>query len=216
MMRRSKAAPLLLTAALILALPWLPALLRASDPLPVRADAIYVFAGKVPERARCAAELYRAGLAPTVVFGGASVRPELEAIGSPLSDAAVNALVARQGGVPEAAEVVLPLGTSTWEDAYVLRDWIQSSGARTVVAVTSPIHSRRARRTLRFAIPPAAADVRVVACGESYPPGSGWYLDEQGLVSVTNEVLKLMLYSVRYFLPAALGLAPEPAPSPTP
>jgi uncharacterized SAM-binding protein YcdF (DUF218 family) len=216
MMRRSKAALLSLVAALVLALPWLPALLRASDPLPARADAIYVFAGQVPERARCAAELYRAGLAPTVVFGGASVRPELEAIGSPLSDAAVNARVAQQGGVPESAEVVLPLGTSTWEDAYVLRDWIHTNRAKTVIAVTSPIHSRRARRALRFAVPATAADVRVVACGESYPPSSGWYLDERGLVSVTNEALKLMLYSVRYFLPAALGFAPEPALRSTP
>lgn len=196
--------------ALLLFVASIPSLLEVSDPLPERADAIFVFAGEVPERARCAAELYHRRLAPVVVFSGANVRPELAAIGRPVSDGAVGALIAADAGVPPSAETVIEEGTSTWEDAGVLRRWTQRAGARTVVAVTSPLHSRRARRALRLAFVPAGADVRVVACGSRYPFWSGWWLEERPLVAVTNEVLKLALYGARYFAPAALGLRPRP------
>src|SRR5262249_49447368 len=88
---------LLLVAAVV---PWLPRLLTQTDPLPSHADAIFVFAGDVPARARCAAELYARGVAPLVVFDGSRVLPELIAVDRPMSDAAVNATVAMQAGLP--------------------------------------------------------------------------------------------------------------------
>jgi len=192
---------------------YLPSFLAVSDPLPASADAIFVFAGDVPERSRCAAELYRRGLAPVLVFSGEVVRPELAAVGQPLTEAALNARVARDAGVPEQAEIVLPTGTSTWEDGEVLRRWSQSVGARRLVAVTSPLHARRARRTLRILFAGSDVDVALVACGERLGPTSGWWREERSLVAVTNEALKLALYGIRYFAPAALGLA---GASPTP
>ena len=188
----------------------LPRLLTVSDPLPSRADAIFVFAGDLPERARCAAELYRRGLAPLVVFSGAGIRPELVAVGRPLSDAAVGALVATAAGVPPAAERVIPLGTSTWEDAGVLRRWMQSAGARSVIAVTSPLHSRRARRSIRLALEPIGAEPSLIACGPRLPIGSAWWFAERPLIAVFTESAKLALYALRYFLPTSLGLSPPP------
>jgi uncharacterized SAM-binding protein YcdF (DUF218 family) len=189
----------------------LPMLLVVSDPLPASADAIFVFAGDVPERPRCAAELYRRGLAPVMVFSGGVVRPELAAAGRPLSEAELDALVARGAGVPAEAEVVISAGTSTWEDAIVLRDWMAAAGARRVVAVTSALHARRARRTLRIVLGPAGGDVTLVACGPRLGIASAWWLEERALVAVANEALKLALYGVRYFAPHALGLRSVPA-----
>ncbi len=194
--------PLLLVLA---ALPWLPRLLTSVDPLPRSADALYVFAGDVPDRPRCAAELYARGVAPRVVFGGGRVQPELEAVERPMTDAAVNATIAMQAGLPIEATVVLPEGTSTWEDAFVLRRWADSSGARRIVAVTSPIHSRRASLTLDVAFAGSGCEVLVYACGEPFLPGSLWWLEERPLVQTTNEALKLGLYLVRYLVPAWLG-----------
>lgn len=199
--------PLLLVAALV---PWLPSLLTATDPLPPRADAIFVFAGDVPDRPRCAAELHARGVAPRVVFGGGRTLAELIAVDRPMTDAAVNATIAMQAGLPIEAAVVLPEGTSTWEDAGVLRGWAEKNGARTIVAVTSPIHSRRARLTLALVARAGGFAVAVHACGEPLPPGSLWWLEERPLVQVVSETLKLVLYTTRYFVPAWTGLGPVP------
>jgi uncharacterized SAM-binding protein YcdF (DUF218 family) len=197
-----------LLAAMFLSLPhWL----EASDPLPARADAIFVFAGQVPDRARCAAELYAKHIAPVIILTGGSVKPELAAAGVPLSDAALNAKLVTDAGVPPAAQHVIPAGTSTWEEAGVLRDWAALSGARNVVAVTSPTHSRRAREALRLALSPLGTQVSVSVCGERYGLASRWWLEERPLVNVTDEALKLCLYIVRYFVPTALHLRPPPS-----
>ena len=205
--------PFLLVAA---ALPWLPLLLDATDPLPAQADAMFVFAGDVPARPRCAAELYAKGVAPRVVFGGGRIAPELEAVERPMTDAAVDATIAMQAGVPIDATVVLPEGTSTWGDAGVLRRWAEKEAARSVVAVTSPLHSRRARMTLDLVTRATGIRIAVVTCGEPLSPGSLWWLDERPLVQVSNEALKLGLYVVRYLVPARLGLRPPPGDAAAP
>ena len=199
--------PLLLLAAVV---PWLPHLLAATDPLPAHADAIFVFAGDVPDRARCAAELYARGVAPAVVFGGSRIAPELVAVDRSMSDAAVNATIAMQAGLPIEAAVVLPEGTSTWEDVGVLRRWAATKGARSVVAVTSPTHSRRARLTLGLIARKVPLDIAVYSCAQPLEPWSLWWLDEHPLIQVSDETLKLGLYLVRYLLPAWTGLGPLP------
>jgi uncharacterized SAM-binding protein YcdF (DUF218 family) len=215
MRRRLAQRALVLVAVLVplaVLLAHLPTFLVASDPLPPSADAIFVFAGDVPERARCAAELHRRGLAPLVVFSGSVVRPELAAVGQRLSEAELNAHIAREAGLPTAATVVLPEGTSTWEDAEVLRRWSESTGARRLVAVTSALHARRARRTLQLVLAGTDVEVALIACGRRLGPGSRWWLEERSLVAVANEALKLGLYSIRYFAPAAMGLRDQGQP----
>jgi uncharacterized SAM-binding protein YcdF (DUF218 family) len=199
--------PFLLLAALV---PWLPRLLTTTDAVPARADAIFVFAGDVPDRARCAAELYARGVAPRVVFGGSRILPELAAVDRPMTDAAVNATVAMQAGLPIEAAIVLPEGTSTWQDAGVLRRWAERAGARTIVAVTSAIHSRRARLTLALAAEAGGFAVAVTTCAGPAHPGSLWWLEERPLIQTMNETVKLALYLVRYLVPAWLGLGPVP------
>ena len=62
--------------------------MTVSDPLPARADAIYVFPGEIPSRPLCAAELWRRGVAPRIVFSGGSLDRSLAAVGQPMTYAA--------------------------------------------------------------------------------------------------------------------------------
>lgn len=198
--------------SLCVLLPLVPEMLATSSAPPSKADAIYVFPGQVPERAECGAALYRDGVAPTVVFTGGSVDAELEAVGMNIDDATLNARIAENHGVPPDAEVLLHEGSSTWEDARTLGRWMAHSGARHVVAVTSPTHSRRAQYTLWLALGDLGDGVTVYRCGTIYGPL--WWTQERSLVRVTLEALKLVFYSGRYFIPALVGLDPAPSPAP--
>lgn len=170
--------------------------LVVTDPI-AAADAVYVFPGEVPRRARCAAELVRAGLARRVVVSGARIAPVLAAIGMPLTDAEVNARLLREQGVAPDAVVVLNAGTSTREDAEALRQWSDAGqGLGRVIAVTSPSHSRRAKRTLRRVFHGTDIEVRVLACPPTLAPE--WWRQEDTLVQVTDEYLKLFYYLIAY------------------
>lgn len=204
--RRRLLAPLLVALAAALLFVRLPDLLERTDPLPERADAIYVFPGEIPARPLCAVDLWRRGIAGRVVFTGGSPDRTLSALGEPVTDAEVGARIAARGGLPRDAAVVLEEGTSTWEDAAALARWAERSGVRSIVAVTSPLHARRAGRSLGLALRSGEARAVVVACGPRLRE-KAWWWDEKSLVAVVVETAKSLLYEVRYFFPSAFGLA---------
>jgi uncharacterized SAM-binding protein YcdF (DUF218 family) len=184
------------TLALPLGLGAMAAFLVVADPL-IHSDALYVFPGAVPERAACAADLFRRGMAPTVVVTGERIRPELAVVGMPLSDAEINAQVLAHEGLPQSAIVVRPEGTSTWEDAHALRAWaLEQHGLRRLTAVTSPQHARRARGTLLAAFRGTGIDVRVWPCPAALP--ADWWRREETVLPVINEFLKLAYYAVAH------------------
>jgi uncharacterized SAM-binding protein YcdF (DUF218 family) len=94
----------------------------------------------------------------------------------------------------------------------VLRGWVLAHPVREVLVVTSPIHSRRARWTLRIALDGTGARVHVTSCDSPFSPASLWWLEERPLIQVLNETAKLALYAFRYFLPAAVSLGGPPPP----
>ncbi|HYV68031.1 MAG TPA: YdcF family protein [Myxococcales bacterium] len=182
------AAPLALQAA--------GRFLVVSDPI-APADAIYVFPGEVPHRAGCGAELFRAGVAPRVVLSGSKVHPSLAAVGISLSDAQVNAHILQGLDVPMEAITVLNEGTSTREDAEALRHWAAGQAqVHRVVAITSPAHSRRAKQTLDAVFRGSPVDVHIRSCPEGLGPD--WWHDEESLLQVTNEYLKMLYYVLAY------------------
>ncbi len=210
-----RAALVLLAGLLLVGLaPWIPSVLERRDALPEHADAIYVLPGKLETRARCAARLHAAGKAPWLIFTGGRVRPELRALGYPLSDAAVGAEFAARAGVPREAEIVLSTGRSTWEDAGAVADWVRQTGLGKIIAVTSPTHARRAGETLRLALAPLGGQVWVTSCETLYTPATRWWWYETPLIEVNNEFFKLGLYTFRYFLPTWLGLRSPPGNNP--
>ena len=173
-----------------------PAMLIVADPV-VHADALYVFPGAVPQRADCAAALYRDNVAPRVVVSGERIRPELEVLGLPLSDAEINARLLVRDGVPREAIVILNEGTSTWEDASALRRWVSTTPSiRRIAAVTSPTHSRRARRTLAKVFRDMPVEIAVQPCPSTIAPH--WWRNEDDLLRVINEYIKLAYYTLAH------------------
>lgn len=199
-----------LLIALLVALVFLPRLLLATSTPVGSYDALFVFPGEVPDRAECGAALHREGFARVVVFSGGQIASELRALGINLNDAALNARIAEEAGVPRTDEVIIGEGTSTWEDALVLGRWMQETGARRVLAITSPLHSRRALWTLQAALGPLSDRLELTSCVRPY--GLWWWTGERSLVGVSIETLKLGFYTLRYFIPVALGFQPQSPP----
>lgn len=100
---------------------------------------------------RCAdfaAQLHAAGLAPRLVFSGASGRSTSGLFRE--SEAAAFARVARAGGVPDDAILLEERATNTGENVRFTRDLLARAGitTRRVIAVQKPYAERRALATL--------------------------------------------------------------------
>jgi len=139
------------------------------DPLE-RADALIVLSDDnfYADRATCAVELYRQGMAPIIVASGRRLRPYIS-----IAELMEHDLVER--GVPKSAVVkVSHLADNTREEAEALRPLAEQRHWRRVIVVTSSFHTRRARYVFRNVFPPSV-EVRVAPARDfSYDPAHWW------------------------------------------
>ena len=206
---RARAARRVIGAALVVAAAGLGAwlvgsaarVLVATDPLPAHADAIVVLSGSTSDRVLEAARLWHAGIAPRVVLGREQLPPggaALRARGVRLPEShelAQQALVAL--GVPaDAIRVLWKRARSTRTEANILGRWACATGVRSLVVVTSPSHTRRARLLLRDALGPRIALAVRPARDRAFSTRR-WWRNRRAAKDVLSEWQKLAHYWLR-------------------
>lgn len=168
-----------------------------SDPLSP-ADAIAVLGGGLYLRPFFAAELYRKGLAGTILV--ANVKPSpLEKLGIERPHAEVARQTLRQLGVP--AEAIIGFGTdvsNTFDESRALADWAKNNGVRTIIVPTEFFPSRRQRWILNHELNPVGARAIVPALKPLDYGIDDWWQHEAGLIEFQNEVIKYLYYRVKY------------------
>ena len=172
----------------------LGAYLVLSEPLE-KADIIRVLGGS-PDRYLFGTDLYKRGFGNKLVF---SFWDDY----LPLVRRTTSQLIkeyTQSQGIPEDALLILE-GISTYQEALITKDLIESEGFRSVMVVSSPYHMRRASiifdhvigdraKLIYVAVPPGWTDFRV----------SNWWQDEESAVSVLHEYVALVYYYFKYFL----------------
>jgi uncharacterized SAM-binding protein YcdF (DUF218 family) len=130
---------------LLAAMAWLfPQEVLTVDSGPVKADAMVVLGG-FPDRAVCAAELFKQGEAPEILVSG-------------FGDCILNEKLLENNGVTNAAIILEPKSRTTRQNAEFSIPLLRQLGAHRVIIVTSWYHSRRA-----------------LACFEHYAPEIQFY-----------------------------------------
>lgn len=198
-MRGLKVALLLGVAAVLAATHalWLPAIGRflvVSDPL-APADAILPLGGAGRTRTEAAARLYAQGWATWFVVTDMPLN--LPGVRERYAD-----LVQREAvwnGVPELRIVQAPgLHRTTYSEALALRQLMTDRGWRTLIIVTDPYHTRRARMSFRDAFRGTDLTVTVYALEGSWWKPNAWWRDGDSLRETWTEYLKLLLYVLGY------------------
>ncbi len=100
------------------------------------------------------------------------------------------------------SQIRLLHSTSTWEDALAIKAEMEENDIQHLVIVTNYFHSRRAMCVMRHHL--AAENVTLLYSppdGDDFDPTT-WWRNEQDIVDVSEEWLKVLLYWQKY------GLAP--------
>jgi len=162
-----------------------------------KAEAIVVLAGGGPERLCYGMELYKRGLAPALWYTGDK---PLETRSDFMdSEQALN--FASRYGVQKEKIELLP-STSTFEDGKSIAALVNERKIKSVIVVTSWYHTRRAANVIKHSIADTNISVYVSSSTNLPFTPDNWWRDEEGLVAVVNEMIKMTLYWWRY------GLAP--------
>jgi len=166
--------------------------LVAEDPLH-QAAAIAVLSGGMPGRALEAARVYKQGYA-TRVWLTHSVQPgaTLAALSIPyVGEEAYDRQILIHEGVPEEAiEVLEPPIVNTADEMKTIADSLKRQNDRTVIIVTSPVHTRRTKALWSKLSCSAGTALLHSVSDDSYDPVH-WWRTTHDTLDVVREVLGL-------------------------
>ncbi len=157
-------------------------------------DAIAVLSGRMPSRALEAARIYQQGYAHEVWLTH-STEPEaaLEALSiAYIGEDAYDKQILMHEGVPECAIKVLdPPIVNTADEMKTIGEALQTENERSVIIVTSKVHTRRTRALWnRISAKKGEAVIRGVS-DDSFNPAR-WWTNTSDAVDVVREVLGLV------------------------
>jgi uncharacterized SAM-binding protein YcdF (DUF218 family) len=163
------------------------------DPLQ-KAAAIAVLSGRMPERAREAARIYKQGYAPRLWLTY-STEPSatMQKLSVPFTgEESYNKLLLIHEGVPESAIQVLdPPILNTADEMHTIGAMLQRQNEREVILVTSKVHTRRVKTLWnRLSGKSGTAIVRGVS-DEAYDPAH-WWRNTGNALDVVREILGLL------------------------
>jgi len=195
------ALALLALAALLTLTPLAGRVLVVADPLPASSDAIVVLAGSPRARSLEAARLYKAGIAPRVVVTRETLPPGAMALRDagvelPDTDALTRSALAGLGVPPRAIVTLRRRAHSTASEARTIARWACAHGLDSIVVVTSPPHTRRARLVLERALGPDVTLTIRPAPDDSFA-GDRWYRVRRNAKEVLSEWEKLAHHWLR-------------------
>jgi uncharacterized SAM-binding protein YcdF (DUF218 family) len=181
---------------------WLPAIggfLIVADPL-TPAEVVLPLAGDL-ERIYYAAKLHQAGYAERVLLTNLPLDTQAARDAHLRRAHAIAASV----GVPEARIRVVPgFAETTFEEARRVRAHLERLEVRSLLVVTSPWHTRRARMNLRAAFRGSGIRLSVQPVPpDALPPGElhpyrtrTWWRARSTRLTTLDEYLKLAAYAV--------------------
>lgn len=173
--------------------------LISNDPLQP-AEIIYILNGEVNTRPFHAARLFEQDLALQIVIPREEDGPASEISLYPNgTDVSVDIL--QELGVPKESIIVIEVEggvTSTYDEAIVLRDYIESNNVESVIVVTSAFHTRRSQWIFQKVLTDSTIQFQISAAPQWKFDETNWWQEERGLLMLSNEYLKFAYYLAKY------------------
>ncbi len=167
---------------------------------PQPADVIFLLNGDYNTRPFRASQLYQQGLAPVIAIARMENGPAVD-LGLIPNGTDIAVGVMEKLGVPSEKIAVLPFPggvTSTFDEATTLRQYIQAHQSYKILLVTSAFHTRRARWIFEKMLAGLPVRLQMVAVPYADFDQTNWWKNEDGLITLNNEYIKLVYYAFKY------------------
>ncbi len=172
---------------------------------PQESDLIVVLAGRNVERGLAAVDAFRRGLAPKIFMAREEPADGYELLRQRGVDYPQNVdlmiMLLEQHGISRSAFVTSDRPVvSTLDGAEYIRDLVFKRGYKSLILITSPIHSRRAWLTYKKVF--EGTNVRILVLPSSYSEfkTEDWWTQRKYLKKVIFEYQKLIYYTFKHFL----------------
>lgn len=163
-----------------------------------KVDAIVVLGGGLEHRPFAAARLFREGVAPRVLYMNVQLGPA-EELGVQITESETTRRILLSNGVPELAMTAIGDGVaSTYDESCAVRDWVNESGAKSILIPTDLFHTRRVRWLFQKQFREMPVRIQLQAVDPIRYRMANWWQHEEGVVDFQNEVIKFLYYRAKY------------------
>lgn len=167
--------------------------LRSEDE-PVKTRYLFVLSGGAYDRGHEAARLYKAGLVDTIVCTGENIQQNLLALGIDINEAQLTDSALVRFGVPQERILLLQKGTSTLQEASVIRDFCLKKGQLRASVLSDKFHTGRAKELIKPVLKKEGIELTMIGSPSSQYNEDRWWESEDGLIMVNNEYAKKLYY----------------------
>lgn len=162
-----------------------------------KVEAAFILSGSVIERSKEALKVYRMD-SPLLICTGESISPDLEAFGYIRTDAELTRDALLRQGVDSLDIKILKQGTSTWEESEEILGYAFAQGYKRIMVISSKFHTRRIASVFKKKFREKEIEVVVRGADPINYDTNSWWQEEEGMIFVTNEYLKLLYYAWKY------------------
>jgi uncharacterized SAM-binding protein YcdF (DUF218 family) len=131
------------------------------------------------------------------VCTGESVQRILLVVGDSTDEADLSRMSLLKFGVPSEKIESLHIGTSTREESDAILSYCKSKGFKKIMVVSDKFHTNRIDYAFRKIYEEAGVELILRGCPSTAYSEEMWWANEEGLIMVNNEYVKLMYYYIR-------------------
>jgi len=171
--------------------------LNASDEL-VQTDAYFILGGNSYDRGKKAFDVYTNYPEAHFVATGGNYPLQIRALDITMKEAELTRHWLIRQGVPENQIDTLCSATSTYEESIEILRYCESHNFTTVTLISSSFHLRRMRMVFEKKFRKEGIQTYFLGAGDEEFRQDEWWRDEQSIVNVNNELVKIVYYWLKY------------------
>jgi uncharacterized SAM-binding protein YcdF (DUF218 family) len=96
--------------------------------------------------------------------------------------------------LPDSVLTVIHEGTSTMEEAYIIKDYCRITNIKKITIVSSSFHTRRVSQVMKKVLSQQGIQFYIAAAPNKTYNEHNWWKNEYGLIACNNEYLKQIYY----------------------
>lgn len=171
--------------------------LDAGEP-PQYTEACFILGGNSFERGIQGVEIFNRFQNQKFVATGGNYPLQIQALDTMMTEAQLTRHIMTRKGVPAEQIDMLQTAHSTMDESEEILAYCKTNGVKNITVVSSSLHLKRVSWVFNDKFEEAGITVHYTGANAIEYDYTNWWKNEEGLIMVNNELVKLLYYAIKY------------------
>lgn len=165
---------------------------------PQYTEACFILGGNSYERGLQGVEMYKLFPQQRFVATGGNYPLQIQALDTMMTEAQLTRHIMCRKGVPSEQIDMLQTAHSTMDESEEILAYCKTNGIKNITIVSSSLHLKRVSWVFNDKFEEAGITVHYTGANAIEYDYTNWWKNEEGLIMVNNELVKLLYYAIKY------------------